>query len=365
MEILVTSKNNCSYNIVSADSFTGLKDRFAELFPQAKQLCIISDKNVFPLYGNDLKDELGSIEGISVYEYIVEAGEKSKSLDNVIEIEKFLLSNDFSRNDVLVSLGGGVISDLTGFAASLYKRGIPAVYVPTTVLSIVDASIGGKTGVDFENIKNVIGAFKMPSLIYICNETLKTLPEREFYSGFGEIMKAALLGDAKFYEWLIENMYEIFEKNPDTITEMFERSISIKKTIVEKDPFEKGERALLNLGHTFGHAIEIYYKGELLHGECVALGCVAAAFISWKMDYIPMEEYYEIRDMFVPFNLPISIDNCDPEKILEILYKDKKNDKDSVNMVLLKRIGKAFVCNDIKKDMLLMALEELNFKEED
>lgn len=351
---------NCK--IVSESSFNAFYDNFTKIFDSVKKICFITDTNVGKLYLNEIKEFFSSF---SVFDYEIKAGESSKDINVALDIEKFLFENDFSRNDCLVGIGGGVVSDLTGFVAGLYKRGIPHVFVPTTLLSMVDASIGGKTAVDFEGCKNMIGVFKSPSLIYMNLSTLDSLPPREYYSGFAEIMKAALLADSKFYEWLINNMYEICDKDFDIINEMIERSILIKKSIVDKDPFEKGDRALLNLGHTIGHAIESYFKGEYLHGECVALGCVAAAFISWKKDMITMDEYYEIRDMFVPFNLPISIETDNLQPILDILKKDKKNVGKQVNMVLLKKIGKAVLVSDISDELIVAALDELNFNPED
>lgn len=364
MEIEVTGKKVTDYKIISDTSFDGLTDNLSTLFPEAKKICIISDKNVYPIYKKEISKVLKSLNA-EVSEYIIEPGEGSKNINEVEKVLAFLLDKKLSRNDFILSIGGGVVSDLSGFAASIYKRGIPHVNLPTSLLAMADASIGGKTGIDFGGVKNSVGAFDMPALIYMNLSTLDTLPPREFYAGFAEIMKAALLADAKFYEWLIENMYEICDKDKEVISEMLLRAITIKKTIVEKDPYEKGDRVLLNLGHTIGHAIESFFNGEYIHGECVALGTVAAAFISWKMDMIPMEEYYEIRDMFVPFNLPISISTDDVNPLMDLILNDKKSTSGSINMVLLKRIGKAVLVKDISKELVLQALNELNFDEKE
>ena len=262
-------------------------------------------------------------------------------------------------------LGGGVTGDLTGFVAATYLRGIDFVQIPTTLLAQVDSSIGGKTGVDFDSYKNMVGAFKMPRLVYMNLSVLKTLEERQFYSGFAEVMKSALIKDALFYEWLIENMYEICEREPATLEEMVIRTCSIKKMVVEKDPTEQGDRALLNLGHTIGHAIEKAKNFELYHGECVALGTVAAAYISWKKEMLSMEEFYEIRDMFVPFYLPISVDDIDPQEILKLTKSDKKMEAGKIKFILLKKIGKAVIDRTVTDDEILAAIEEINFSEED
>ena len=281
------------------------------------------------------------------------------------EIYKFLIGNHFNRKDLLIALGGGVVGDLTGYTAATYLRGIEFIQIPTTLLSQADSSIGGKTGVDFDGYKNMVGAFYMPRLVYMNMETLQSLSDRQFYSGFAEVMKSALIKDGNFYEWLIDQMYEICERDVETLAEMVERSCMIKKLVVEKDPLEKGDRALLNFGHTIGHAIEKYMNFTMTHGECVALGCVAAAFISWKKNWLSMEEYYEIRDMFVPFYLPISIDNLDIEEVLQLTKSDKKAENGYIKFILLKKVGKALIDKTVTDDEIREALQELNFNEND
>ena len=297
--------------------------------------------------------------------YVFPAGEEHKNLDTVRDVYRFLIEEGFDRKDMLLALGGGVCGDLTGFVAATYLRGIDFVQIPTTLLAQADSSIGGKTGVDFDSYKNMVGAFKMPRLVYMNLSVLKTLEERQFYSGFAEVMKSALIKDAPFYEWLIENMYEICERDLNTLEEMVIRTCSIKKMVVEKDPTEQGDRALLNLGHTIGHAIEKYKNFELYHGECVALGTVAAAYISWKKEMLSMEEFYEIRDMFVPFYLPISVENIDPQEILKLTKSDKKMEAGTIKFILLKKIGKAVIDRTVTDEEILAAIEEINFSEED
>ncbi len=211
----------------------------------------------------------------------------------------------------------------------------------------------------------MVGAFYMPKLVYMNIGTLKTLDERQFYAGFAEVMKHGLIKDAGFYEWLLDNMYEIQDKDVSTLEEMVIRSCTIKKLVVEKDPKEQGDRALLNFGHTIGHAIEKAKNFQMLHGECVALGAVAAAFISWKHNWLSMEEYYEIRDMFVPFQLPISIDDIDPQEILELTKSDKKMASGQIRFVLLKKVGKAVIDMTVTDEDILNAVKEIYFSEED
>lgn len=362
--VIVNFQRKPCYDIVLDKGFDSLLEELELLQYLNQKFVIITDSNVDAIYGNDMLSLLES-KGISVYKYTFQAGEQSKNLDTVKNIYSFLIEHRIERKDVLLALGGGVVGDITGYVAATYLRGIDFIQVPTTLLAQTDSSIGGKTGVDFDGYKNMVGCFKMPRLVYINLEALNTLDERQYFAGFAEVMKHGLISDLAFYEWLIENMYEICEKDPDVLMEMLLRSCNIKKVIVEKDPTEKSVRALLNLGHTIGHAIEKAKNFELLHGECVALGIVAAAFISWKRKLLKMEEYYEIRDMFVPFYLPISVDNIEPEQILAYTKSDKKMENAHIKMVLLKKIGKAVIETDVTDQEILDAINEIYFSEED
>lgn len=362
--INVLYQNKPCYDIYIEDSFGALVDALEPFALADRKVCIVTDSNVNPLYGAEVEDMIGAISGECV-RYVFPAGEESKTLDTVKEIYEFLIGNHFNRKDLLIALGGGVVGDLTGYTAATYLRGIEFIQIPTTLLSQADSSIGGKTGVDFDGYKNMVGAFYMPRLVYMNMATLQSLNDRQFYSGFAEVMKSALIKDGNFYEWLIDQMYEICERDVETLSEMVERSCIIKKLVVEKDPLEKGDRALLNFGHTIGHAIEKYMNFTMTHGECVALGCVAAAFISWKKNWLSMEEYYEIRDMFVPFYLPISIDNLDIEKVLQLTKSDKKAENGYIKFILLKKVGKALIDKTVTDDEIREALQELNFNEND
>lgn len=360
---ILFNKKPC-YDIVFSKAFDELLEELQELGADKKRLCIVTDSNVDKLYGEELLNLLTG-KCLKVVKYVFPAGEENKNLDTVREVYKFLIEEGFDRKDMLVALGGGVVGDLTGFTAATYLRGIDFIQIPTTLLAQADSSIGGKTGVDFDGYKNMVGAFKMPRLVYMNISVLKTLEDRQFFSGFAEIMKHGLIKDSIYYEWLIENMYEICERNLDTLQEMVMRSCGVKKLVVEKDPTEQGERALLNLGHTIGHAIEKAKNFELYHGECVALGAVAAAYISWKKEMLTMEEYYEIRDMFVPFYLPISVDNIDPQEILRLTKSDKKMEAGKIKFVLLKKIGKAVIDTTVTDEEILAAINEIHFSEED
>ena len=352
------------YDIVFTKGFDELWQELEALGCADRRICIVTDSKVDQIYGEEV---LNLLEGkcLKVAKYAFLSGEENKNLDTVKGIYKFLIDEGFDRKDLLLALGGGVVGDTTGYVAATYLRGIDFVQVPTTLLAQADSSIGGKTGVDFDGYKNMVGAFKMPKLVYMNLSVLQTLEDRQYFAGFAEIMKHGLIKDALFYEWLIENMYEICEKDLDVLQEMLMRSCSVKKLVVEKDPTEQGDRALLNFGHTIGHAIEKAKNFELYHGECVALGAVAAAFISWKKELLTMDEYYEIRDMFVPFYLPISVDNIDPQEILKLTKSDKKMESGKIKFVLLKKIGKAVIDTTVTDEEILAAIDEINFSDED
>ena len=362
----VNKNNKFCYDIVYEHDCSRLLEEFEqmEFHIHDKKICIITDSNVEKLYLNELINIL-TPNCVKVISFSFEAGEESKNLDTVQRVYEFLIQNKINRQDFLIALGGGVVGDLTGFCAATYLRGIDFIQIPTTLLAQVDSSIGGKTGVDFSQYKNMVGAFHMPRLVYMNLSVLKDLPGRQYFAGMAEVLKSALIKDGKFYEWLINNFYEICQREPEIIEEVIFRTNEIKKSIVEKDPFEKGDRALLNFGHTLGHAIEKYKNFEMLHGECVALGCICAAFISWKRDLITSDDYYEIRDMFVPFCLPITIEDIDPKQIVSLTHSDKKADNHSIKFIRVKKVGKGIIDTTVTDEEMLDALNEIHFTEED
>lgn len=361
LEVLYNRKP--CYNIVIENSFETLSEEISKLDTANRKLCVITDSIVGSIY---LKEVISLMEPIckDILSFTFQAGEERKNLTTVNDIYRFLIEQNFDRKDMLIALGGGVVGDMTGFVAATYLRGIDFIQIPTSLLAQVDSSIGGKTGVDFEQYKNMVGAFNMPKLVYINTHTLTTLDDRQFFNGFAEAMKHGLIKDAMYYEWMISNMYEICERDLDVLEELVYRSCMIKKAVVEKDPTEQGDRALLNFGHTVGHAIEKYKNFSLQHGECVALGCVVAAFISWKKQLLSMEEYYEVRDMFVPFNLPISIEDLDINEIIKITKSDKKMEHGQLKFILLKKIGKAVIDKSVTEDELKAGIEEIVYRDE-
>ncbi len=351
------------YEVVLTDNYSGLSDELEKLGLTNRKALIVTDTNVGPIHA-DMIIEAAAEKNVKCEVYSFKAGEESKKIEIVHELYDLLIEKDYNRSDIIFALGGGVVGDLAGFLASTYRRGLNFIQLPTSLLAMVDSSVGGKTAVDYNGYKNMVGAFYNPRLVYANLRSLDTLDERQFYNGFAEAMKSAIIKDAHYYEWLIEMMYEICDKDTDTLEELVSKSVTIKKLVVEKDPYEAGDRALLNFGHTIGHAIEETKIGELLHGECVALGMVAAAFISHKKELISLEEYLEIRDMLVPFNLPITIDDLDKERVMANIVKDKKQDNLGLKFVLLKKTGKAFVDRSVTADEIMEALKEIEFTDE-
>lgn len=357
---LTVNAPNGSYEIWIRDSFADLANGLKTAGCEGHRICIVTDSTVAPLYLEELRTIAADCcSTLEVFEF--EAGEQHKTLDTVRSLYEKLIQSGFDRKDCLIALGGGVVGDLTGFAAATYMRGIRFIQIPTTLLAQVDSSSGGKTGVDFDQYKNMIGAFHQPSLVYINCAVLTSLPEEQFVNGMGEVVKHGLILDADYYEWLIEHMGDIDDRDIQVLTELVTRSCEIKKHIVEKDPDEtKGDRALLNFGHTLGHAIEKLKQFELLHGECVSLGMVAAAYISWKRGMIDEDEFYEIRDMNVGFGLPISFDGIAIEDIVAATKKDKKMNADRLTFVLLKKLGHACLVTDVTEEEMLAALKTLH-----
>ena len=361
-EIDVKVRGRDKYRSHPADSFEELGQCMRDLGSRDVRICVVTDSNVEKLY---LEDVLGALRGScsQLSSYTIPAGEEHKNLDEIRSLYVHLITHNLDRRDILIALGGGVTGDMTGFAAATYLRGIRFVQIPTTLLAQVDSSIGGKTGVDFDSYKNMVGAFHQPSLVYLNTETLQTLDDTQFASGMGEVLKHGLIRDAAYYEWCLDHMGEIGERQSDVLKEMVIRSILIKRAIVQRDPMEKGDRALLNFGHTAGHAIEKLMDFRLSHGACVNLGIVAAAYLSWKRGNISEEIFYEIRDMSVAFGLPITYDSLQVDDILETMKKDKKVIGGRMRMILLKRLGFAYIDETVTDGEILEALRFIRYEE--
>ena len=342
------------YHIYLEPDFAKLPEAVEPLNIKERKLCIVADSTTAELYGAELKEILKET-CTYVSMFVFPAGEVNKTLNTVRDLYAHLLLEKFDRKDMLVALGGGVVGDLTGFAAATYLRGIGFIQIPTTLLSQVDSSIGGKTGVDFDAYKNMVGAFHMPRLVYMNLNVLKTLPDRQFACGMGEIIKHGLIQDSDYLEKLSTYQREIREKNYAALLWMVAGSCKVKRHVVEEDPTEQGIRAWLNFGHTIGHSVEKLKDFTLCHGECVAIGCAAAAWMSWKRGLISEKEKEAAEQLLLDYQLPVRVKGLKPEDIVKTTKLDKKMDAGKVKFVLLKKIGEAFVTRDVEDEELLRA----------
>ena len=342
------------YHIYLEPDFAKLPEAVEPLNIKERKLCIVADSTTAELYGAELKEILKET-CTYVSMFVFPAGEVNKTLNTVRDLYEHLILEKFDRKDMLVALGGGVVGDLTGFAAATYLRGIGFIQIPTTLLSQVDSSIGGKTGVDFDAYKNMVGAFHMPRLVYMNLNVLKTLPDRQFACGMGEIIKHGLIQDSDYLEKLSKYQREIREKNYAALLWMVAGSCKVKRHVVEEDPTEQGIRAWLNFGHTIGHSVEKLKDFTLCHGECVAIGCAAAAWMSWKRGLISEKEKEAAEQLLLDYQLPVRVKGLKPEDIVKTTKLDKKMDAGKVKFVLLKKIGEAFVTRDVEDEELLRA----------
>jgi 3-dehydroquinate synthase len=282
-----------------------------------------------------------------------------KTLETIADIYDSLLEQRFERSGTLIALGGGVIGDMTGFAAATYQRGVKFIQIPTTLLSQVDSSVGGKTGVNRPLGKNMVGAFYQPVCVIADTDTLNTLPDRELSAGMAEVIKYGLINNADFYEWLEKNMSSLLNRDEDMLSHAIKISCEEKAVIVAQDENEAGVRAILNLGHTFGHAIEAAMGyGRCLHGEAVAIGMILAADLSCRLGLLAPDQNDQIKNMIARANLPI----VPPAKIsietyLELMRRDKKSEKGNIRFVLLEGIGNAVVRSDVDSLQLAVTLQ--------
>lgn len=320
------------------------------LRPNAKVL-IVSDSNVFPLYGGQVKASLAE-QGLAVSEFIFSAGEQSKTLQTVSAIYAALAQNGFTRTDVVLNLGGGVAGDMGGFAAATFLRGIPYIQVPTTLLSQVDASVGGKTGVDLPSGKNLVGAFYQPRAVVIDPDTLKTLPKRQVNDGMGEVVKYGCIRDRALFARLQG------QTKSGVTQEVIAACVTAKVDFVEADTLDTGSRMMLNFGHTLGHALEKLegFTG-LMHGEAVGIGMVLAAQIGERLGLTAAGTADSIRSLLKQYDLPVA-QSFTAQQLVEATALDKKSDGDRLNLILLKEIGEAFIYTT-DRAALLAVLKEI------
>lgn len=322
----------------------------------ASQVMVITNETVAPYYLDKVQSALAEKE---VRVLVLPDGEEYKTLETLNLIIEALLQNHFNRRCTLVALGGGVIGDLVGFAAACYQRGVAFLQIPTTLLAQVDSSVGGKTGVNHPLGKNMIGAFHQPSCVIADILTLNTLPDRQLSAGLAEVIKYGLIGDKPFFHWLETHIHALLQRDPEALIYAIERSCRDKAKVVAADERESGQRALLNLGHTFGHAIETGLGyGVWLHGEAVAAGICMAARLSVKQGWLPPDDETRIRNLMSVARLPIT---PPPEltevKLMELMSVDKKILSGRLRLVLLKAIGEGLVTEDFDGHHLWATIE--------
>lgn len=321
---------------------------------RGKQVCIVTNQTVAPLYLKNLLDTLKDYQ-IDVVE--LPDGEQYKNLQTLSQIYDQLLRSRHHRTTTLIALGGGVVGDMTGFAAATFQRGVDFIQVPTTLLAQVDSSVGGKTGVNHPLGKNMIGAFHQPNAVIVDTDVFDTLPPREFAAGLAEVIKYGLIADADFFRWLEHNLKNLLALDVDALSYAIERSCAIKAEIVAEDERESGIRALLNLGHTFGHAIEVAQGyGSWLHGEAVAVGMVMAADLSCRMEWLSNDDVVRVTDIVSAAGLPVQPPSMSPEQFLHHMAGDKKVLDGQLRLVLLKTIGQAEITADFPHSRLMATL---------
>ncbi len=355
MTTLTVDLGERSYPIYIDSDLLGQADLLQQHIPGNSAL-IVSNETVAPLY---LKQTQAMLSGLKSKSVILPDGEKYKNLEVLNQIYDSLLRNRFDRNTTVIALGGGVVGDMAGFAAASYQRGVHLIQIPTTLLSQVDSSVGGKTGVNHALGKNMIGAFYQPRAVIADTNTLNTLPDRELSAGIAEIIKYGLINNTEFFAWLEQNMQALLKQDKQALTYAIKVSCQSKADIVAADERESGQRALLNLGHTFGHAIEngMGY-GEWLHGEAVGAGMCMAATMSNQLGWMSDEDTQKTIKLIEQAKLPTKAPpTMSTEQFLELMSVDKKVLDGVLRLVLMKGIGQALVTDDFKTEDLSKAIE--------
>ncbi|AWB68973.1 3-dehydroquinate synthase [Saccharobesus litoralis] len=343
-----------SYPIRIGSGLLANKQEFANAIP-TKRVVVVTNETVQPLY---LDTVLASLSDFDTNYFVLPDGEQYKTLEYFEKVNAFLLENNYGRDTTLVALGGGVIGDLVGFVSACYQRGVPFVQVPTTLLSQVDSSVGGKTAVNHALGKNMIGAFKQPVAVLIDTDTLKTLPKREFAAGAAEVLKYGLICDKPFWQYLIANRQAIQSLAEDETKYILQKCCQIKADVVAQDETEKGVRALLNLGHTFGHAIEAELGyGQWLHGEAVGAGMVIAAEVSLNRGYLNQQEFDEIKSAIAAYDLPIAQpESMSMADFVKHMKRDKKVENNVMRFILPSELGQSAIYDDVTEEELAKVL---------
>lgn len=347
-----------SYDILFSDSFSGLNKALTDI-NAPKKLLVVTDSNVEKLYAREVNDILlGAGYDSAVYSF--KAGEENKNMDTILGICGACIKHEMDRKSMIIALGGGVAGDMAGFAASIFMRGIDFVQIPTTLLSQSDSSVGGKTGIDFMESKNILGAFHQPKLVYINVSTLKTLPQKQFVSGMGEVIKHGIIKDKDFFEYLENNGNKVKELHSGTLIEMDRINCRIKAQVVEQDEKETGLRAILNFGHTIGHAVESAYNFKMTHGECVGLGMISASYIAHKRGMLDSSALERIENILRLYGFKTRVILPEADKVMDFMQKDKKKIEGSLKFVLPSEIGAVIQTTDVTREEIFAALEYIS-----
>lgn len=333
----------------------GLLRQMGELLHQhglQGQVAIVTDDTVGPLHGETVIQALSGV-GLAATMVTIPAGEAHKTLDTVRELYDWLLDAKIERSSTIVALGGGVVGDTAGFVAATYMRGLPLVQVPTTLLAMVDSSIGGKVGVDLPRGKNLVGAFKQPSLVVADPGVFATLPLIDFVAGFAEVIKHAIIADPELFDHVESHGWE-------PLAWVLQRAIDVKRRAVEMDPFEQGRRVVLNLGHTFGHALEVLSDYELRHGFAVSIGLLAATRVALRLGLCAPDLERRILGVLVQYGLPISFSGASPAQVWNAMAYDKKRVRDKLRFVLPLTIGEVIVTDEVPKEVVIEVLTQMH-----
>ena len=322
-----------------------------------KRMFFVVDENVFRIHKKYLQTFLFDEKKDLVYK--LPAGEKSKSLKQISALHKVMLENKFGRDTLIVAIGGGVTGDAAGFAASIFMRGIPIVHIPTTLLAAVDSSVGGKTGINFNNTKNMIGSFYQPKFVLIDTYFFSTLPEKEVTCGLGEIIKYAFLTGQNFYDDVSKKKASFYLKDFSKVEKIISNSISVKAEVVSSDEKESGLRKILNFGHTFAHAFESELKFNIKHGEAVTAGIMCALFLSHKKGFINEQQLEKFLFLPEQISLPSSLKKLNKEKLYQVMLSDKKNRDGKIKFVLLKNIGEILLDVEAEKEEVFDSFERM------
>ena len=364
MENVRVELENLSYDILIGEDLISNFPNCLNVALNRNFIALVTDKTVENLHLPKLLEAL-SEAGVETKTLSIDPGEGSKSWKTLQMTVDWMLKSKIERNDLVVAFGGGVVGDLVGFAAAILRRGIRFIQCPTSLLAQVDSSVGGKTGINSIHGKNLVGAFYQPSQVISDISTLKTLKDRDFLAGYGEVVKYGLLGDFDFFCWLEKNFIKVKERDTQTLTKAVAHSCEMKAEIVINDEKEHGNRALLNLGHTFCHALEAAtgYSERILHGEGVAIGCILAFDLSAKMGLTSQEDPVRVKKHFSEMGMINSIKEIsgilpDADILVELMFQDKKVVNGKLNLILAKGIGKAFIARDIDPKLIKSVIND-------